>query len=70
MSRARLVGSLFRHEASQGAQSGEDLSTVGIADLAAIFIIRTVPDVMITVFNTPLSSGDLQQRLAIGFRVR
>ena len=70
MGRARPVGALFRQESSQGTQGGENLSTVGFADLTAIFIIRTITDIVITVLNAPLSAGDLQQRFAVGFRVR
>ena len=69
MGRAGPVGALPGEEAGERAQSGEDLRAIRIADLTAIFIIGAIADVVIAVFNAPLTAGDLQQHLAVDFGV-
>ena len=69
MGRAGPVGALPGEEAGERSQSGEDLRAIRIADLTAIFIVGAIADVVIAVFNAPLTAGDLQQHLAVGFGV-
>ena len=63
---AGLVKFAFGHEPSQRAQGGEDLSTVRLTDLTAIFVIGAIANIVIAVFDAPVAAGDIEQAFGVG----
>ena len=60
MSVLGVVNFPFSQEAGQGAQRRKEVGTVGVADLATVFVVGSIPDVMVAVLDAPVASGDLQ----------
>ena len=49
----RTVESFFRQEAGHRTQGGQDLRTVGGANRTAIFVVGSVPHVVMSIFDAP-----------------
>ena len=49
----------FSQETGHGAQCRKDVGAVGVADLATVFVVGSIPDVMVSVLDAPVASGDL-----------
>ena len=62
----RTVESFFRQEAGHRTQGGQDLRTVGGANRTAIFVVGSVPHVVMSIFDAPMPPCDIEQGLRVG----
>ena len=65
MSVLGMVNFSFSQEAGHGAQRRQEVGAVGVADLATVFVVGSIPNVMVAVLDAPVASGDLQQGLGV-----
>ena len=65
MSGSRAMPGLFGEKAGKGAERGEDLGRVDIADLAAILVVGAVPHIMIAGFDSPVPTRYAQKQFCV-----
>lgn len=62
--------SFLGEKPGQRAQGGQDMRGIGVTDLATVFVIRAIPDIVVARLDGPVPANDTQQELGIFLCIR